>query len=269
MDAGALIMSAKTARVLLAAFVRISQMSPMMAERPDLSFADELQELPTTDQDDGGAPEEEQSTGVEVTNITDAAHGTADASALPQAGSPGGSATCASFFGSLDEMMTIVDLDLAGGCVQGMNPQNAVIRFAGGADSTCQPPVQGNGCHRYIVSRYSDDCNMSPLKEKLGQEVSLTSTKDTGLFGQDGVYKMCNQAGLLQSRTLFYFGDSRDPENSCNENTCGCNDDHAAIACVGHGNEGAASVIEESAATRVSSFWVGYLSAAVTATCIL
>jgi len=254
-------MLASTSRVVLAALLAISHLWLMVAERPEMSFTDEsVEDLPMMDQDEGAPEGEEQSASMHVTDVDP---GPAAASTLPRAGSPGGDATCATFFGSLNEMMTIVDLDPAGGCVKGVDPQNAIIRFAGGSDSTCQPPVQGDGCHRYIVSRYSDDCNMSPLKDKLGQEISLTLIKETDPIGQDGVYKMCNQAGLLQSRTLFYVGDNGDSENSCNEIACGCNDGNAATGCVGHGDDDAASAIEESVATRASLFWVCYLSAAV------
>jgi len=259
-DAVASIMSASTSRVVLAALLAASHLRPMMAERPETSFTDEsVEDSPITNQDEGASEGEEQSA---LMDVADAAPGQAAASPL-RAESPGGGATCATFFGSLNEVMTIVDLDPAGGCVKEMDPQNAVIRFVGGSDSTCQPPLQGDGCHRYIVSRYSDDCNMSPLKDKLGQEISLTLIKETDPIGQDGVYKMCNQAGLLQSRTLFYVGDNGDSENSCNEITCGCNDGNAATGCVGHGDDDAASAIEESVATRASLFWVCHLSAAV------
>lgn len=238
------------------ALVGVAQLLPAASERPEISYTEgRLEASPTVDNrfpEDERLPEE--SAFVDVSGSSPGPAAAPDVSGSSERSA----ATCTEHFGSLTEKMTIVDLDPEGGCVRGVDPQASVIHFAGGNDATCRPPVTGDGCHRFIVARYADDCDMTPVDGTVGQKVLLDS--DKALIGKDGVFKQCNQAGALQMRTLLYIGNGGDADIKCNQDICGCTDADATIG--GCDDTDGAGASDESIATRASSLWACYLFAA-------
>lgn len=99
-------------------------------------------------------------------------------------------------FGVLNYQMTVVDLDADGGCVAGQEYSNVLVHFVGGAD--CQPPEPVNGCHRYVIARYSQSCDLAPVKP-------FMRNRNSELF-KDGVYRECYEAPFLESRTVYTKG---------------------------------------------------------------
>jgi|Transcript_41494 hypothetical protein len=100
-------------------------------------------------------------------------------------------------FGVLNDKMTVVDLDQFG-CVAGQDSTSVFVHFIGGSPVECEPPQPVQGCHRYVIARYSQSCDLAPLK-------SFLRTRNTELF-QDGVYKECYEAPYLESRQVYTKG---------------------------------------------------------------
>jgi len=240
---GARTMSHTKSAVLLAALV--GQLWPVAAERPEMDLAEaHLEAVPNGE--DEVATDSESVT--DVAPDSAAAPGPAAALASDESANHAG---CPSIFGPLNEKMTVVDLDPNGGCVKGVDSDSARVHFVGGSDDTCEPPTSSSGCHRFIVSRYLDECDLSPLEDSLGQTVSFANPSQSvkAMFGQDGVYTQCDQAGFLQTRTMLYIGGKGFPDGQCNEDLC----------------SGSAALNDDSVATRASSSWACYIVAAALA----
>jgi hypothetical protein len=101
-------------------------------------------------------------------------------------------------FGVLNNKMTVVDLDEDGGCVAGQDSSSVFVHFVGGSSLECQPPEPVQGCHRYVIARYSQSCDLAPLK-------TFRLTRNSELF-KDGVYKECYEAPFLESREVYTKG---------------------------------------------------------------
>jgi len=124
--------------------------------------------------------------------------------------------SCEGKFGALNEKMTVVGLDPPGGCVPGKKLNDVFTHFAGGSDADCQPPAPADtGCHRYVVARYGEGCDLDPLQSVLGQRVKM---EPWAKFDKDGLYTQCSQAPMLQTRTLLYLGSGA---TACSEAFCG------------------------------------------------
>lgn len=222
---------------LLIALGSIGQLRHAAGERPEISVADARLEAMTADGDS-------DSTLADLTSLASAPGPAAEASTSSD------STGCASFFGPLTEKTTVIDMDHDGGCKIGVDSSRGMVHFAGGTDATCLPPAKsGGGCHRFIISRYLDDCDLSPLEALVGQEIALKNPEESSslsmknAFSQDGVYSQCDQAGYLQTRTMVYIGLSKDGGATCNQDLC----------------KGTTLDDDDSLASRSSLFWAGFV----------
>lgn len=142
---------------------------------------------------------------------------------------PSAASSCPGLFGfPINEKMTVVDLDPEGGCVPGQEPQDVFANYVGGSTiDECKPPTPDDGCHRYVVTKYDDACDLASLKVIFGTRVALVEGSVLALFDKDGLFSKCNQAPLLLEREIRYIGSGTD---TCNEYVCGHIEEESAAS---------------------------------------
>lgn len=98
-------------------------------------------------------------------------------------------APCDTFFGRLQNNMTIVDLTAPS------------VHYLGGQGFTCVPPgpPPGTGCHAYAVTWYERACDISTLRPGPGQDDQFTDS---------GVLKNCEDAAV--GTRLYYLKAAED-----------------------------------------------------------
>merc|ERR1719158_2447253 len=125
--------------------------------------------------------------------------------------------------------MTVVSFSPPTGCAGSSTeePQEAYTYFVGGSVANCKPPPE-SGCHRFVIARDGERCDLSPLYNILGETVPLVAEGGAPAFDKDGVYKNCKEKPLLQTRTVRYLGTTSSGA-TCSQDYC----DTAAAALLG------------------------------------
>lgn len=123
---------------------------------------------------------------------------------------------CESFFGSLDGLVTIVDVDVgitnasSSYCeAAGHSAPCTIVHCAGG--SSCVAPAPPGACHRYIKTTYKEDSKCGEALESLQDLVGQVDAKDA--FNKNGVFTG-GGCEIAQTKT-YHYGPPADSPADC------------------------------------------------------
>mmetsp|Transcript_2718 Transcript_2718/g.7645 ORF Transcript_2718/g.7645 Transcript_2718/m.7645 type:complete len:154 (+) Transcript_2718:92-553(+) len=114
---------------------------------------------------------------------------------------------CEQYFGELQERMTIVDVSAPsphdGFCVGTLCGPHNFVHYLG--QGRCQVPSPPDGCHRYVKTVYTKECDFETGEIPIGFE------QGDEKFTKDGVLKSCVDS-VAQSETVCFKPPATDPQ---------------------------------------------------------